>query len=402
MWDQNSVYPRIETGFAFKPHMNDIYLEAFNNQTFNEDGDESAILTIKYFNPPDLIFQHLPVKEKVKKIEVNRMRNGYIIDTLTSVDIQEINTIGGKLVQIYEGVIYRENFKISPFRKDIEKLFALRQKYKDEKIDLLQKLIKLIMNSLYGVQIRRDISESYYCKSETWMKTEFDENVLEYWKLTNGNYIVKMKKDDGLDEDCDIKITLPAVLGAFILRNSKRIMNNFIREINGFYNNSIYYGDTDSLYIEKKYWDVLDKANLVGEELCQGKNDYKTGGTFYGLFLAPKIKYCLTIDDYGIIQEQKTFKGLNDSKRLLDRSQNFKMIEGKKLSAMLPRSWKESFDSEIIIPTKMRFCNECNDNKMCVKCNNHINENKEFEANLNLLKRNAPNEFGYMLPYYLK
>ena len=50
------------------------------------------------------------------------MRNGYIIDTLTSVDIQEIIKIGGKLVQIYEGVIYRENFKISPFRKVIEKL----------------------------------------------------------------------------------------------------------------------------------------------------------------------------------------------------------------------------------------------------------------------------------------
>ena len=68
---------------------------------------------------------------------------------------------------------------------------------------------------------------------------------------------------------------------------------------------------------------------------------------------------------------------------------------------MLPRSWKKSFDSGIIIPTKMRFCKECNDNKMCVKCNNHINENKEFEANLNLLKRHPPNEFGYMLPYYI-
>ena len=119
MWDENSVYPKIETGFAFKPHMNDIYVEAFNNQTFNEDGDESAILTIKYYNPPNLIFQHLPVKEKVKKIEVNRMRNGYIIDTLTSVDIQEIVKTGGRVIQIYEGVIYRENFKISPFRKVI-------------------------------------------------------------------------------------------------------------------------------------------------------------------------------------------------------------------------------------------------------------------------------------------
>ena len=42
-------------------------------------------------------------------------------------------------------------------------------------------------------------------------------------------------------------------------------MNNFIREIVGFYNNSIYYTDCDSLYIEKKYWDLLDKANLVGK-----------------------------------------------------------------------------------------------------------------------------------------
>ena len=281
MWDEKSTYPKIEAGFAFKPQMNDVYVKAFNDQTFNEDGDESAILRIKYYNPPGLIFQHLPVKEKVQKVEVNRMRNGYIIDILSSVDIQEIVKIGGKVIEIYEGVIYRENFKISPFIKVIEKLFALRQKYKDEKNDLMQGLVKLIMNSLYGVQIRKDINESYHCKSEIWIKTEFDEDVLDCWKLPNGNYIVKMKKDDGLDDDCDIKNTLPAVLGAFILANSRRIMNNFIREINGFYENNIYYTDTDSLYIEKKYWDVLDEANLVGDELCQGKNDYETGGIFY-------------------------------------------------------------------------------------------------------------------------
>ena len=43
------------------------------------------------------------------------MRNGYIMDTLTLVDIQEIVKIGGKVVETYEGVIYIENFKISPF-----------------------------------------------------------------------------------------------------------------------------------------------------------------------------------------------------------------------------------------------------------------------------------------------
>ena len=54
------------------------------------------------------------------------------------------------------------------------------------------------------------------------------------------------------------------------------------------------------------------------------------------------------------------------------------MIEGEKISALLPKSWKKSFDSGIIIPTKMRFCNESNDRKMCDKYNNQINESKEF------------------------
>ena len=400
LWDENSVYPKIETGFAFKPHMNNVYVDAFNNQTFNQDGDESAIIRIKYYNPPDLIFQHFPVKEKVKNVEVNRMRNGYIIDTLTSVDICEIVKIGGKVIEIYEGVIYRENFKISPLRKVIERLFALRQKYEDEHNDLLQGLFKLIINSLYGVQIRKDIDQSYKCKSQHCMETEYDENVIDNCKLPNGNYIVKLKRNDGLEDDNDVKNTLPSHLEAFILSNSKRIMNNFIREINEFYNNSIYNGDTDSLYIEKKYWDVLDKANLVGS-FCQGKNDFKTGGIFYGFFLAPKIKYVLTIDDYGIIQQHMIFKGFNDSKLLLDRSQYFHMLKGKKTTAMLPRLRKKSFNNGIIITTKMRQCNECKDGILCTTCNKLINENKEFEANLNLIKRNVPNQFGHMHPYYI-
>ena len=37
---------------------------------------------------------------------------------------------------------------------------------------------------------------------------------------------------------------------------------------------------------------------------------------------------------------------------------------------------------------------------MCVICNNQVNENKEFEANLNELKRHPPNKDGYTLPYY--
>ena len=75
--------------------------------------------------------------------------------------------MGGKLIEIYERVISRENFKISLSRKAIEKLFTLRQKYEDERSDLMQGLVFLNMNSLYGVQMRKDIIESFKSKSET-------------------------------------------------------------------------------------------------------------------------------------------------------------------------------------------------------------------------------------------
>ena len=120
MGDEKSVYPKMETGVAFKPQMIKRYVEVVNNQTFNQEDNESDILRRKFYNPLDLMFQHLPVKYKVKNIEVIRMRKGYIIVTLPSVDFQEIVKFGGKVVEIYKYVTYRENFKISPFRKVIE------------------------------------------------------------------------------------------------------------------------------------------------------------------------------------------------------------------------------------------------------------------------------------------
>ena len=61
MSDEMSIYPRMETGYAFTPDMNNDLVEKFNSQTFTQG---SAILKIKYHNPRNLIVQHIPVKEK--------------------------------------------------------------------------------------------------------------------------------------------------------------------------------------------------------------------------------------------------------------------------------------------------------------------------------------------------
>ena len=44
MWDENSIYPRIETGYAFTPDMKKKLVEKFNTGKFTQG---SAILKIK-------------------------------------------------------------------------------------------------------------------------------------------------------------------------------------------------------------------------------------------------------------------------------------------------------------------------------------------------------------------
>ena len=92
---------------------------------FNQGGNECATLKTNYNNPADLILQHLPVKEKVKNIEVIRIRNGYTIDTLACVDIQEIVKIGEKVIEFYEDLFIKKLQNVT-FKKIMEKLFSLR------------------------------------------------------------------------------------------------------------------------------------------------------------------------------------------------------------------------------------------------------------------------------------
>ena len=77
------------------------------------------------------------------------------------------------------------------------------------------------------------------------------------------------------------------------------------------------------------------------------------------------------------------------------------MNKGVKLIAKVPLSWKKSFNMGVVIPHKMRNCNKCSKDQLCDECDRLINQKKEFSANLKELKREAPNEFGQMLPKYI-
>ena len=71
--------------------MNESICSLFNSGRWIEL-NKSAFRTVKYHNPENLVFQHLPVKKKTKNLyknnrleEIKRMRNGIIKDNLTSV-----------------------------------------------------------------------------------------------------------------------------------------------------------------------------------------------------------------------------------------------------------------------------------------------------------------------------
>ena len=61
----------------------------------------------------------------------------------------------------------------------------------------------------------------------------------------------------------------------------------------------------------------------------------------------------------------------------------------------------KSFSIGVVIPHKMRNCKKCTKDNLCDNCDKLVNQKEEISANLNELKREAPNEFGQMLPMYI-
>ena len=253
------------------------------------------------------------------------------------------------------------------------------------------------------------------------MNENFDDRVKEWFPLKNGNSLVKLQDDEGVDDFNKAKAinTMPSQFGSNILSHSKRLMNNVFREIYGFYSNNIYYGDTDSGYIHKKHWSTLVEKGYVGKTLGLGKNDYGDSGIFYAWFLAPKIKYCLVIDDYGVISAKRTFKGYSEEHRMIKLEEYISLSEGKTVSGRFSIDWTKTFEG-IKIPRRIQNCSDCDNTKICSdciikpktncfncemersckSCLDLISQTKTYSTDINTSKRKPPNEKHQMLPYY--
>ena len=180
--DFKSTWPKIQTTYPLKNCMSDAFCSLFNSDQL-KDLKKYAFLTVKYHNPENLIFQNLPITEKIKnpyknkRFEpINRMRNGKKLDILTSVDVVEIVKCGGKILERYEG-FFRHNLDYNPYSGIVTDLFEKRDSIKTQGKDLLQKLAKKIGLSFNGSNIQKHINEKYKCVTETWMRENFGDRV---------------------------------------------------------------------------------------------------------------------------------------------------------------------------------------------------------------------------------
>ena len=195
--------------------------------------------------------------------------------------------------------------------------------------------------------------------------------------------MLKKKKDEQkyYNEEHEKKYTSlsPSTLGIFNLGHSKRIMNNFILAVDGIKKPNIYYSDTDSIYVHLKHFEKLNNSGYVGNKLSQGKNDYVNGGIIYGLYLAPKIKFNIVIEDY-ILKYKYTFKGC--PKNNINFEAYLRLKEGKEFQTTQKKPWSKSLENGITI---------YDDDDLIEKI---------YDTNINVLKRKTPDNKGIMYPYH--
>ena len=83
------------------------------------------------------------------------------------------------------------------------------------------------------------------------------------------------------------------------------------------------------MYIHKKYWSNLVDNGFIGKSHGLSNNGYGNLRIFYAWSFAPNIKYCLVIDDFGVISALPTFEGYSEEHRKIKLDEFITLLERK-------------------------------------------------------------------------
>jgi len=264
----------------------------------------------------------------------------------SSVDVEDMIANGYKITY-HSGYYWTQTAPI--FADYINELFA--DKAKAEKGTATYTLAKLFMNALYGKMIQRPI----------YTKSAIIQTNSEYWKFWGQNTVNELTevgkyyhisgspRDEQKQEKC---ITKPTHLGVFILAYSRRIMLNYMKEANPYFDcalryssndrkeqlaNDFYYTDTDSLQMHVS--SVKRIARLGDKTLGGITDDLGDARILRGIWVAPKL-YMLEYVKRGDSKLHYHFRGKGLSNALLSVKAFESMGCGESLTSIRPFQMK--------------------------------------------------------------
>lgn len=194
-------------------------------------------------------------------------------------ELRKAYELGYKIVPIKQ-LIYTETFR--PFDEFVDKLYALRTKYKNEK-NPIEFVIKILMNSLYGKfgmkKIERyDIIDLDSMDWEEVTKLAGSSEV-EFIEDTNKMIIRSTKKFDGI-------YSFP-IFASYVTSYARIHMYDFLK------NENVVYSDTDSVISTSK---LNNCSELLGQMKHEGSYDK-------AIFVKPKF--------YSLGEDYIKIKGLS-------------------------------------------------------------------------------------------
>ena len=101
----DSNWPAIETAKAINPEDSQVYCKMFNTGQW-ASLKKTGLFRVKYYNPENLVLQHMAVKQHVYKETKNKCecKNRFSIEDitqhLTSVDFEQVVRIGGVIKKL--------------------------------------------------------------------------------------------------------------------------------------------------------------------------------------------------------------------------------------------------------------------------------------------------------------
>ena len=357
--DANSLYPSAMKLFDYPVGKRTFYnrelhpekMEEYKNKLNKGEEILLCIMKIKFKINNECLMPMLPVRDCKDKESLIQM------GVYTSVELEDA-VYYGKFEILEVMIVLEFEGKAKIFEKFVDVFYGRRKEYKRgmkgvskdsneyKSNNIMQDQCKLLMNSSYGSLVMKSFDYVYQFISEEKFERDYDETLTPI-TMSNGKYFVKYKNN------CHHDNTKCVYLGAFILSYARRIMNQYIYALNGFFKHEIEYMDTDSMYIRVNKYGLLEEKGYIGDELGQCKNDYGEGVVIVKFrCIGKKMKLCWLNND----EIKTTFKGLKGL-RSMKKEEKIELFES--VDKVIESGSKEVF-KEITYETMKRSALQVN------------------------------------------